>query len=224
MAAPSPAGSRTASIQRWPAPMRISRRCATASARRCSACSITRPVPRRNTRPTSSTRAHCEMTSPACVIVNENTVARWLPWLLAIAGFAFDVAAYWPGQMSFDSAYAWWQARGGATTDIVPPLFALAWRFCDLFVDGPGLLFALHLLLFWAGLGLLARALQCGPRTTAALMLLVAFAPVPWLLRGHVWTDVGLFSALTCAIGALASAEVRHQRRWLLVAAAAMFY
>lgn len=164
------------------------------------------------------------MTSPACVIVNENTVARWLPWLLAIAGFAFDVAAYWPGQMSFDSAYAWWQARGGATTDIVPPLFALAWRFCDLFVDGPGLVFALHLLLFWAGLGLLARALQCGPRTTAALMLLVAFAPVPWLLRGHVWTDVGLFSALTCAIGALASAEVRHQRRWLLLAAAAMFY
>ena len=164
------------------------------------------------------------MTSLARVLVNQNTVARWLPWVLAVAGFAFDIAAYWPGQMSFDSAYTWWQARGGTTTDIVPPMFVLAWRFCDLFVDGPGLLFALHLLLFWVGLGLLARALRCGPRATVALMLLVAFAPIPWLLRGHVWTDVGLFSALTCAIGALASAEVGHQRRWLSLAAVAMFY
>lgn len=146
--------------------------------------------------------------------------SAWLPLLLALAGFAFDLGAYWPGQMSFDSAYAWWQARGGATTDIVPPAFVLAWRACDALLDGPGLLFALHLALFWSGLALLAHGLRLRAAATLAMMLLVAFAPVPLLLRGHVWTDVGLFSALTFATGALACAQAGHRRRpWLALPA-----
>ena len=150
--------------------------------------------------------------------------ARTLPWLIAIAGFALDIAAYWPGQMSFDSAYAWWQARGGETTDITPPAFVLIWRACDAVLEGPGLVFALHLALFWSGLALLAGALRIGPPRTAAIMLVAAFAPVPWLLRGHVWTDVGLFSALLFATGALARAHVTHRRRWILAALPALFY
>jgi hypothetical protein len=164
------------------------------------------------------------VTPSASASLRKTTVARWLPWLLAVAGFAFDSAAYWPGQMSFDSAYTWWQARGGATTDIVPPIFVWVWRLSDLVVDGPGLLFAFHLLVFWTGLALLARALRFGPFATMAMMLFVAFTPVPWLLRGHVWTDVGLFSALTCGCGALVYAETRRQRRWLLLIAAMLFY
>src|SRR4030095_15212253 len=95
--------------------------------------------------------------------------AAWLPWLIAIAGFAFDLAAYWPGQMSFDSAYTWWQARGGATKGIAPPMLILVWRICDALVSGPGLIFALHLALFWSGLALLAGALRAGTTRTLAL-------------------------------------------------------
>jgi hypothetical protein len=149
---------------------------------------------------------------------------RAVPWLIALAGFAFDIAAFWPGQMSFDSAYAWWQARGGTTTDIVPPLFVWVWRIGNLLVDGPGAVFALHLALFWCGLALLVRALRCAPFTAIAVMLVVALAPVSLVLRGHVWTDVGLFSALTFAAGALACAQVDRRRRWLLPAASALFY
>ena len=150
--------------------------------------------------------------------------ARTLPWLIAIAGFALDVAAFWPGQMSFDSAYAWWQARGGETTDITPPAFVLVWRACNALIEGPGLVFALHLVLFWSGLALLAGALRVGPLRTTTILLVAAFAPVPWLLRGHVWTDVGLFSALLFATGALARAHVTHRRRWILAALPALFY
>ncbi len=164
------------------------------------------------------------MTSGARAIANEKSVTRRLPWLLALAGFAIDFAAYWPGQMSFDSAYTWWQARGGASTDIVPPIFMWMWRLCDVFVDGPQLPFVLHLALFWSGLALCARALRLGAFASIAMMLLVAFAPVPWLLRGHVWTDVGLFSALTFACGLLAYAEHRAQRRWLAPAMVALVY
>ncbi|HKE48183.1 MAG TPA: hypothetical protein VKB52_08955 [Rhodanobacteraceae bacterium] len=149
---------------------------------------------------------------------------RLLPWLVAFAGFAFDVAAYWPGQMSFDSAYTWWQARGGATTDIAPPMLIFVWRACDALVEGPGLVFALHLALFWSGLALLVGALRLDRWRTLVVMLVVAFAPVPWLLRGHVWTDVGLFSALLFAVGAMARAQATEARGWLVVALPALFY
>jgi len=151
-------------------------------------------------------------------------LAAAAPWLIAIAGFAFDVAAFWPGQMSFDSAYAWWQARGGFTTDIAPPMFVFVWRIADMIHDGPAPMFALHLALFWSGLALLASALRLRPWRAAALMSVAAFAPVPWLLRGHVWTDVALFSALLFAIGALARAYATRLRRWILAAVPALIY
>ncbi|HVV96027.1 MAG TPA: hypothetical protein VHC92_02670 [Rhodanobacteraceae bacterium] len=147
-----------------------------------------------------------------------------LIWLVAIAGFAFDCAAYWPGQMSFDSAYTWWQARGGETTDIAPPVLIFLWRACDVVLEGPGLVFALHLALFWSGLALLADALRLGRARTIAFLLIAALAPVPWLLRGHVWTDVGLFSALLFATGALAKAQATHARAWIVAALPPMLY
>jgi len=132
---------------------------------------------------------------------------RYLPWLVAGAGFAFDLAAFWPGQMSFDSASAWWQARGGAGNDIVPPGFTLAWRIGQWVADGPCTLFVFHLALFWSGIALLARAWLRSRAAIFAFMLLAGFAPLPLLLRGHVWTDVGLFAALTFACGLLAGAH-----------------
>ena len=151
-------------------------------------------------------------------------LAAAVPWLVAIGGFAFDVAAFWPGQMSFDSAYAWWQARGGDTTNIAPPMFIFVWRLIDALHEGPALMFALHLALFWSGLALLAGALRLGAWRAAALMMIAAFAPVPWLLRGHVWTDVALFSALLFAAGSLARAQTTRRRRWILAALPALIY
>jgi hypothetical protein len=144
--------------------------------------------------------------------------------MIAIAGFVFDVAAFWPGQMSFDSAYTWWQARGGATTDIAPPTFIFVWRACDAVLEGPGLVFVLHLALFWSGLALLVDALRTNAPRAAAIIVVAAFAPVAWLLRAHVWTDVGMFSALLFASGALAYAHATRQRGWIVAALPALFY
>jgi len=149
---------------------------------------------------------------------------RFWPWLIALAGFAFDVAAWWPGQMSFDSAYAWWQARGGETTDIAPPILIFVWRALDTLLEGPALVFALHLALFWSGLALLADALRLSRARLLVLMLVAAFAPVPWLLRGHVWTDVGLFSALLFVLGALAQAHATRRRGWIVATLPVLFY
>jgi hypothetical protein len=147
-----------------------------------------------------------------------------LPWLLALAGFVFDLAAYYPGQMSFDGAYVWWQARGGESSDIQSPMLVHVWRVCDALLNGPGLIFILDLLLFWVGLLLIALGLRLHPFTSVALMLLVGLAPIVLILRAHVWTDVGMLGALLVVTGALAFYLRTAQRGWLLLALPMGFY
>lgn len=150
--------------------------------------------------------------------------AHRLPWLLAACGFAFDLAAAWPGRMSFDSAYAWWQARGGEMLDVVPPGFTLVWRATLALADGPQAMFALQLGLFWSGLALLAQALAASRARALALIGCAAAAPLIVLLRGQVWTDVALLSALTCASGLLAFAHARDRRGFAWAALFALLY
>ena len=59
-----------------------------------------------------------------------------LPWLLALSGLVFDMAAYYPGQMTFDSAYVWWQARGGESTNLQSPMLVQVWRIGDALLAG----------------------------------------------------------------------------------------
>lgn len=150
--------------------------------------------------------------------------AAW-PWLLAACGFALDMAAFWPGLMSFDSALAWSQARHGDANGITPPMFVLAWRVANVFAAGPGGLFALHLALFWSGLAWLAQALRWRTWGSAIAFTCVALLPASWLLRGHVWTDVGVIAATTCALGLLACAQGAMRRGlWLAGALPCLVY
>jgi len=152
-------------------------------------------------------------------------VATVWPWLFAAAGFAFDVVAFGPGFVSFDTAYAWSQARHGDASGITPTVFVDALRFTATFSDGPGGLFALHLVLFWCGLAMLAQALKWRWPSGAVALAAIAFLPVPWLLRAHVWTDVGVLAAATCAVGLLARAQTASRRLpWLIAALPCMAY
>jgi hypothetical protein len=150
--------------------------------------------------------------------------SRRLPWLLAAAGLVFDIVAYYPGLMSFDSGYTWWQARVGETSDTQSPMLIYIWRVLDSIVPGPGLVFLLHLLLFWGGLLLIALGLRLRPLATVLVVLLAGFAPAVTILRAHVWTDVGLAGALLVATGALALFARTHTRGWLWMALVAGFY
>ncbi|MBZ0222197.1 MAG: hypothetical protein IT467_10160 [Dokdonella sp.] len=158
----------------------------------------------------------------------ERTIGIWQrhwPWLFAALGLALDCAAFWPGLMSFDSAQAWWQARHDAMNGITPPVFVLALRLSDWLGAGPAGVFALHLLLFWSGLALLASALRWRPLTGCIALLVIALSPLPWLLRAHVWTDVGLLAAATCTVGLLAQAQVAQRRApWLLASLPCLAY
>src|SRR5258708_10549534 len=109
--------------------------------------------------------------------VDSSTSARRLAWFLAGAGLLFDIAAYYPGHMSFDSAYTWWQARVGESSDTQSAMLIHLWRVFDSIVPAPGLVFVLHLLLFWAGLLLFPLGLPLLPLAAALMFLLPVFPP-----------------------------------------------
>ncbi len=156
--------------------------------------------------------------------MDSSVSARRLTWLLAAGGLAFDIAAYYPGQMSFDSGYTWWQARVGETWNTQSPMLVHLWRVLDSIVPGPGLVFLLHLVLFWGGLMLIALGLRLRPLATVMLFALAGFAPLVTVLRAHVWTDVGFAAALLVSTGALAFLAQTGKRRWLLLVLVAGFY
>jgi len=50
---------------------------------------------------------------------------RAAPWLAAALGLGAVLALFWPGYLSWDSAYAWWQARHADFDPTQPPVLAV---------------------------------------------------------------------------------------------------
>jgi hypothetical protein len=140
--------------------------------------------------------------------------AAWLPWLAAAIGLALTLWAFYPGYMSQDSAEQYRQARTGHFDTHHPPLMAMTWRLTDRVIPGPGGIFGLFALVYWAGLAMVARRGWAG----AAAVLGIGLWPPMIGLLAHVWKDVGLLAALMLASGVLVR-EARRPSRVLLVVA-----
>ena len=156
--------------------------------------------------------------------MDSSPTTRRLPWLLCTACLLFDVVAYDPGQMSFDSGYTWWQARVGETSDTQSVMLIYLWRILDSIVPGPGLVFVLQLMLFWGGILTIASGIRLRPLACVLLVLLTGFAPAISVLRAHVWTDTGLAGALLVATGALAFFVRTGKRGWLCLGLISSLY
>lgn len=150
--------------------------------------------------------------------------ATWPVRVAALAGAALYAWWFYPGVLSFDAAYAWWQVRGGETSDQQAPMMMRVWQLCDALVPGPGLLFLLHLAMFWTGLALIATTLRARWPLRIGFMLIAAGAPVTFVMFSHIWTDVALMAALTLATGTLLHLRESGRSRWLLPTGIALFY
>jgi hypothetical protein len=144
--------------------------------------------------------------------------AGWLPWLAAAIGLAFTIWAFYPGFVSQDSAEQYLQARSGKLDTHHPPLMALVWRLTDRVIPGPGGIFVLFALVYWAALALAAA--NATRRRWAQLIGVLGIGLWPPMigLLAHVWKDVGLLAAFLLAGGLLAR-ESRRPSRVLLLAA-----
>ena len=73
--------------------------------------------------------------------MTESAVNRFralLPWLAAVAGAVLTGWIFYPGYLSFDSAYQWWQARHQIVDTSHPPVMTWIWSLTDHLVPGPG--------------------------------------------------------------------------------------
>lgn len=126
------------------------------------------------------------------------------PWCAAALGWVATCWIFWPGLMSGDSAAQYAQARGQAALDDVHPVaMSLLWRYADRVVEGPGALFALFALGWWAGLAWWAQAAPRGAASRVAVVLFVGAWPATFVILGHVWKDVGMSVALLLAGAAI---------------------
>ena len=144
--------------------------------------------------------------------------AAWLPWLAAAIGLALTLWAFYPGYMSQDSADQYLQARTGQFDTHHPPLMAMIWRLTDHVIPGPGGIFVLFVLMYWAALALVAAHTTRRRWAKVMAVLGIGFWPPMIGLLAHVWKDVGLLAAFLLA-GGLLIRESRHPSRVLLLSA-----
>lgn len=141
-------------------------------------------------------------------------------WLAGAFGFAVTLAAFWPGYLSFDSAYQWWQARHGAYSSVHPPLLSIAWSVSERLHSGPGPLFATFALLHWLAFTWIASRLAMPMPWRIGALWLAGFWPPLFALLAHVWKDVAVMTLFGLGVAMLACGS----RRRLVLASAALCF
>lgn len=136
---------------------------------------------------------------------------RLAPWLVALAGIALTLAAFWPGYLSWDSAYQWWQARGGELDPTHPPVMVHLWQVSRAVLPDPGGMLVLQATLWWSALALFANALGGSASRRAATVALLGVWPPLLAVLPHLWKDVWLAALFALAV-ALLAAELRSPR------------
>ena len=146
--------------------------------------------------------------------------SRWpLHWLAAILGFAIALTAFFPGYMSWDSAYQWWQARHGQFDATHPPLMAMAWQWTDRVLPGPGGMFLVQQAVIWVALALFASALPIRPLYRLLVVLVLGISPPLFAVSAFLWKDLWTLGAFAMAAALLAVELQAPSRRRLLLAA-----
>lgn len=132
--------------------------------------------------------------------------------LLPGLSLATILLASWPGYLSFDSAFQWYQARYLVFADIAPPLLPALWagllQLGLAATTGPLLLIALLFAFGFARLALNAE--RRGQPVLASLIAgLGPACPLLILLLPHVWTDLLLAASLLAAVSLLDAPRLR---------------
>ena len=141
-------------------------------------------------------------------------IAVLFPWLTALAGIGVTLWLFYPGYMSWDSAYQWWQARHASYSSVHPPLLAMIWRLCEQVLPGPGGMFVLQTSLLWASFAGVASSLQRPVWQQCMLVLLLGFWPPLFGLSLHIWKDIWTMLAFAWATAFLLK-DLRQPSRTL---------
>ena len=149
---------------------------------------------------------------------------RLAPWLAAALGAGLVLWVFWPGYMSWDSAYQWWQSRQDQFDSVHPPLMAMVWQISDRVVEGPGGMLALQVLMLWSALALFAAALPMPAAGRAFVVLFLGLWPPLLAMQPHVWKDLWTLAGFAWALALLAQDLRGPHRGWRLGALLALVF
>jgi hypothetical protein len=134
------------------------------------------------------------------------------------------VTIFYPGFMSPDSIVQLGEARKMSFDGIHPPIMGLLWALTDRVVPGPGGLFVLHSVVFWASLWLLATALASRRSWLGWLVLGVGLTPPALALTNTVWKDIGMAASLLLGVALIVTARQRARPSLAYAALPLLFY
>jgi hypothetical protein len=145
-------------------------------------------------------------------------VAAFSTGFAALVGLGITLFLFYPGFLSWDSAYQWWQVRHGFFDIAHPPIMVIIWRCTNALLPGPGGYFVFQTVLYWLALALFVSALKLKPWLKILFVLGLGFWPPLWGLSLHLWKDIGTSSFFCLAAACLAHDYYKPKRTWRLVA------
>ena len=108
---------------------------------------------------------------------------------------AAQIFAFFPGYLTHDTAYQWWQARTGELTTLWPPGMILLMAAVDTWIPGPTVLYVAHSGIYWAAAAFFSLSMHTLRSSWMTFILLVLF-PTAAICLPHVWIDVELATLL----------------------------
>jgi len=127
-------------------------------------------------------------------------IQAFAPWVAACLGVGLTLWLFYPGFMSWDSAYQWWQARHASYDSVHPPLMSMIWSVCERLWSGPGGMFVLQITLIWSALAAFMASLERPLWQKTLLVLLIGLWPPLFGLSLHVWKDMWTLMAFAWAV------------------------
>jgi hypothetical protein len=141
-----------------------------------------------------------------------------VPAMVGTLALVASVVLYFPGWLSFDSAFQYWQVRSGHYSNLSPVAMTALWALVHQAWPSTGAMLCLHLVLYWTGVVLLAQEFWTTAASRSFAILVAGLVPPVVVIFGHLWTDASLIATMTFAF-ALTIAGWRRRRRWPLLMA-----
>lgn len=139
------------------------------------------------------------------------------PFAMAALGALITGFSFFPGYLSFDSAYQYWMVRTGQFDGVTPTLYMLLfWLSESIFKSSYGM-FLLNITIYWTGLLIFSYVLKAAGFKKIFLVTLAGIWVPTFMLLGHVWTDTTLLAVLTLASALLGLMVITRKRRYFLI-------
>ncbi len=139
------------------------------------------------------------------------------PFVMAATGALIIGLSFFPGYLSFDSAYQYWMARTGQFDGVSPTLYMLLFSLSESIFKSSYGMFLLNVAIYWTGWLIFSYVLKMAGFKMIFLVILAGIWPPTFMLLGHVWTDTTLLAALTLASALLSLIVITRKRRYFLI-------